>query len=244
MKEIQLYTKELQYRSFFLFLSFLATSLSIYIYSSEYIFFLVQPLKLERFIFTHISEAFQASIEISVGLSILLMIPFLVYQIFCFGAPGFFEEERKYYRKTLVVFLLLSILSLIFSFLVFLPLVSQFFINFEIHELKMNLQLEARILGSIHFIFQIFLVSEILFTIPLVCCILFEKGILKRNFLSNNRKLCYFCILLLCSFLCPPEFFVQCVGSGLCMLIYELLVFLGFVQEFYLQRLNAVNKHS
>lgn len=244
MKEIQLYTKELRLRFFFLTLSLFSTICTLYIYSKEYIFFLVQPLGLKHFIFTNISEAFQASIELSIGLSILCLIPFVLYQIFCFFAPGFFEKERKYYQKNMLIFILLSLVSLLCSFTIFLPLVSQFFVNFEIHGLGMNLELEARILGSIHFVFQVFILSELLFLIPFVCFLLFERGILKRDSLSQNRKFCYFCILLLCALICPPEIVIQCMGSGLCILIFESLIFGGFVQEFYMQHLNAENKHS
>lgn len=244
MKEIQLYTTELRLRSLFLFFSFCLTIFSLYIYSKEYIFFFVQPLGLRHFIFTNISEAFQASIELSFGCSILLMIPFLFYQIFCFFCPGFFESERKYYKNILLIFILLSLISLVFSYRILLPLISQFFVNFEIQKLGINLQLEARILGSIGFIGKVFVLSEFLFTIPFVSFLLFRAGIFKRDFLVGNRKLCYFAILLVCALICPPDIFFQCVGSGLCILIFEVLIFGGFVQEFYMHELNAETKHS
>jgi sec-independent protein translocase protein TatC len=233
MKEIQFYTQELRLRSFFLLFSFLSTLLSVYIYSSEYIFFVVQPLGLHHFIFTHISEAFQASVEFSLFLSFIILIPSVLYQFFCFCAPGLFEKERKYYSKILLIFCILSMISAFLSFTIFLPLISQFFVNFEIQKVGMNLQLEARILGSIHFLFQILCISELLCILPLICFLLFEKAILRKNFASKNRKLWYFCLLVLCALICPPEFVLQCIGSGICICVFEIGIFSGYVLELY-----------
>jgi sec-independent protein translocase protein TatC len=243
MKHLPFYTQELQYRSSFLLFTFFLNLCAFYMYSPEYIIYCVQPLKINHLIFTDISEAFRASIEMASYCAFFLLFPSFLYQIFCFLAPGFFLHERKISKKKFAIFLILWFCSFIFASKILLPIFWQFFAHFEFVQTDFQLEFQARILPSLQFVFQIFLWNEFLFFLPpfIVFCI--QKDILNKDILRRNRNILYFVFFLMCGFLCPPEFFLQMTVSILCVICFEILVFCTYMGEFYMHSLYAGDQH-
>jgi sec-independent protein translocase protein TatC len=48
-----------------------------------------------KFILTEITEAFMAATEISICITIYMIIPIILYQIWLFIKPGLYEYEKK-----------------------------------------------------------------------------------------------------------------------------------------------------
>jgi len=78
------YQIEIQWRIFFILFSFVFTFWNTYMYSKEYIYLFSKSFDSYHFIFTDISEGFQTYLELSIGISIYLSVPFILYHIICF----------------------------------------------------------------------------------------------------------------------------------------------------------------
>lgn len=236
--------EELQYRSLFLFLSFILNFIAFYIYSQEYILECIKPLNLNHLIFTNISEAFQANISFALYFGIFLIIPFLIYHIYCFFVPGYFLYERKTSQNKFLFFLILWSLSFLFAWKICLPILWQFFAHFQFQTENFQLQLEARILPTLEFIFQVFFVSEFIFLFPFWIYLLIIKNKISRQIFNQNRNLSYIFLFICSAALCPPELMIQLSLSFLCIISFEILVFMVYIREFYMQIFYADLQHE
>lgn len=233
---IQIYISELRGRFFSLFFSFFFTFCTLYFYSNEYFYFLVKPLNLARFIFTDILEGFQTYLQLSFVLTLFFLLPFLIYQVFCFFLPGLFEYEKRYYFIYWKSFTFFYFLSFFFSWYILLPVLWSFFMQFEIHKELICIQLEARILTNIQFILKTFTISQFVFQFPLLCFFSikkFEINPKQSKFVQQNRSLFYILILLFCSLFSPPEIFFQLLSSLFFIIFFESIIFFIYLSEYY-----------
>lgn len=155
---IYYHIKELKLRIFYLTISFLCTFFSCYYYSFEMIYLFVKPfLAYEKnFIFTDLTEAFYTTIKLNFIISIYTLIPFLIYQFWCFVIPSSFLKERKKYNFFFLTIFVLFNLSLIFVYFLLLPELYKFLLNFEVNTNFMTIQLEARIHSYVELACKIF----------------------------------------------------------------------------------------
>ena len=88
---------EVRLRSIYLVTSFLITFLMCYYYSLELIYLFVKPLlKYQNiFMFTDLTEALYTTITHCLLTTTFVILPFIVYQIWCFLIPSSFLCERN-----------------------------------------------------------------------------------------------------------------------------------------------------
>lgn len=151
---------EIKLRILFIFICFLTSFVTSYLYSEELFYILSKPLidaysnkspNLDdtnvRFIFTDISEAFLTYIRISIISSLILTAPYIVYQAYSFFRPGIYKYEKSKIKSLYLISILLMILSICLSYYIILPKACNFFISYEssgTYNLY-NIELEAKI---------------------------------------------------------------------------------------------------
>ena len=227
---IYYHIKELKLRIFYLTISFLCTFFSCYYYSFEMIYLFVKPfLAYEKnFIFTDLTEAFYTTIKLNFIISIYTLIPFLIYQFWCFVIPSSFLKERKKYNFFFLTIFVLFNLSLIFVYFLLLPELYKFLLNFEVNTNFMTIQLEARIHSYVELACKIFFFSSLLFQMPITFFLAFKYGFLNTNFLVENRAKIFFINLFLAAFVAPPDVLIQILLTLYLQLIIEILLLLMF----------------
>ena len=103
------------------------TSASTYKHEASDIIDLVQqPF---HFILTEVSEAFWAITELSLILTIFLIIPFLSYQIWLYIKPGLYQYEKNVLRCAFALYLFFWFLSLLLTYYFLLPATCKFFLG-------------------------------------------------------------------------------------------------------------------
>ena len=227
---IYYHIKELKLRIFYLTISFLCTFFSCYYYSFEMIYLFVKPfLAYEKnFIFTDLTEAFYTTIKLNFIITIYILIPFLIYQFWCFIIPSSFLKERKKYNFFFLSIFLLFNFSLIFVYFLLLPELYKFLLNFEVNTNFMTIQLEARIHSYVELACKIFFFSSLLFQMPITFFLAFKYGFLNTNFLVENRAKIFFVNLFLAAFIAPPDVLIQIFLTLYLQLIIEILLLLMF----------------
>jgi sec-independent protein translocase protein TatC len=225
--------KEVKLRTCYLGFSFLITFLSCYYYSFEILYLFVKPfLSYEKnFIFTDLTEAFYTTIQLNFIVSIYLLIPFIIYQFWCFIIPSSFVEERRKYNFFCTTMLVLLGFSLVFVYFLVLPELYKFLLHFEINTNFMSIQLEARIQSYVQLACKIFFSSSIIFQMPLFFFVAFEYGIINIDFLIQNRPQIMFANLLLAAFLSPPDLITQILLAVCLQLAFEFLLLLTFIYK-------------
>lgn len=238
MRKLEFYNNEIQIRACSLLFSFTFIFLTLYYYANEYTWLLTKSLynaesindKL-RFQCTEISEAFQTYIYISFGLSTVFFFPLGIYHIFCFTAPGLYSFERKNWIFSILFIAFSMYCSLFFGLKIILPACWYFFSKLGISTMIFTIQLEARILNTIQFIFTILVFTFTFSQFPFFFYQLLRTNKITSHFLSKNRSYFYLSLILISSILAPPDIYVQTFILSLNFISLEILIFFSFLFE-------------
>lgn len=213
--------------------SLLTAFLTCYYYCFEITYIFTKPFLyyVKYFIFTDVTEAFYTSVEISFFFSFYTVIPFFLYQFWCFFIPSKFENERKNLGFTFSFMFIFLILNILFVYFILLPKFYIFLLDFQIHTNLLNIQLEARIKSYVELARKIFILCAFLFQFPVIFLSLIELQWIKTSILIKNRRKIFFFVLIISSLFSPPDIFTQISVSLFFIVFLEILFILGFFYE-------------
>lgn len=227
MYMIEDHLKEIQYRVASVVCNFLLNFLSLYGYREELLSLLSESLA-RGLIFTSLAESFVSQLEMACFFSLLLTIPFCVYQMWAFLKPGFYGFEISFFRKIFLLSGLCYILSFLISYFVILPMAIQFLTSFESMETGFQLEFYPKISNFLSFVYKIFISSILLFQLPVMGLILYRWNWIDSDSMIANRR--YFVLLsfVLAGIFSPPD-----IGSQL-FLALPLILFYECILLFFL----------
>jgi sec-independent protein translocase protein TatC len=174
-------------------------------------------------VFVHPTEAFTAQIKIAVGVSFLICLPVILYQIWAFIAEGLKENEKHYLRWSVPFSYSFFMIGFAFSTFMVFPKAVNFLLTLKSQSLTPMLSVEA----YLDFFIMLGLAFGILFQLPLVLHLLAKVGILRPDFLEHNRRISYLVIFLVATLFNPvPEVFTQLLLAFAAIGLFELSIFL------------------
>lgn len=221
---------ELRLRFTYLLLSYIFAFLVCYFYSLEIIYLFVRPLLTyhQNFIFTDLTEAFYTTINMCALASLIVVLPYFFYQIWCFFIPSCFLSERRLFTYIWYIIILLFILGISILYFILLPQLYNFLINFEIKSDWVNVQLQARIQSYVSLVWRFFFISSVLSQLPIICFLLYKLQILSTYILPENRRFILFFCTILSAFLAPPDVYSQLLITFSLLFTFELMIWLIF----------------
>lgn len=117
-----------------------------------------------HFIFTEITEAFEAATELSIYVTLYALLTIAWYHTWSFIKPGLYEYEKKMLSFHAAVCCALSGINIIITYYVILPATCKFFLSFEMsgaealqNGITMQIQLEAKIYTYLSLVEKTFL---------------------------------------------------------------------------------------
>lgn len=127
---------EMQARIFYSQFSFTITFLLSFHFSTEMIYLFTTPiLSFDKpFLSTHLTEPLYATLQICGGIALLVVYPLLLYHLWSFLLSSLFSWERGRRTRFFQFSFFFLYLSLSFVYQFFIPLLLQFFFQFEIGE--------------------------------------------------------------------------------------------------------------
>lgn len=133
-------------------------------YSKEIMTILQQPALGIKFLQLAPGEYLFVSVKVAIYSSILLSIPFSIYQILLFILPGLTKQEKKYTILFLMGSILLFFFGLFFSYKILIPITLKFLIQYGSDIVEPIWSLEE----YFNFITLILLSTGISFQIPVI----------------------------------------------------------------------------
>lgn len=154
----------------------------------------------DRLIVTTAIEPFSLYVKVSLYAAVCLSVPFLLYQIWAFVAPGLFPHERGY----VVPFLLLSSVSFvggaIFAYRIIFPPAAKYLLG-----LGSDFRLLLKADDYFDFIIMIMLGMGVIFQMPAVTYVLARIGIVTAGFLVRIWKISVVVILAVAAVISPTN---------------------------------------
>lgn len=134
-----------------------------------------------------VTEPFTTTITVAAYGAIILAMPVLLYQVYAYVLPAFSDSERKTILPILLLFPVLFIAGIAFSYFVVMPAAVNFLLNFN--DSQFNIQVRARDYYS--FFAMTMLAGGLVFQMPLAILALTTLGIVRVDQITKNRRYAY-----------------------------------------------------
>lgn len=179
---------------------------------------------------TDITSSFVAPIKLTFYLAIILAMPYILYQIWSFVAPGLYKHEKKLALPILVTSVGLFYTGIAFAYYVILKSVLTFFIKFSPDNVLPMTDIES----YLHFVIKLFLVFGATFEIPVLTLLLVLAGVVSVKSLEDKRRYIIVACFGIAAIVTPPD--------GLSMILLAVPMWLLFELGLIFARLLVKEK--
>jgi sec-independent protein translocase protein TatC len=191
-------------------------------YSNQIFTFVATPLKEKlpkgtQLIATTVMSPFTTPFKLSLFVAVFLAMPFIIYQLWAFVAPGLYRHEKRFAVPLLVSSIVLFYVGVVFAYFFVFPVMFQFFAATTPHGVAMMTDISA----YLDFVLKMFLAFGAAFEVPIAVVLLVLTGVVKLEKLKENRGYVLIGIFIVAAFLTPPDAVSQCIMAIPMYLLYE-----------------------
>ena len=162
-----------------------------------------------------------------------LTLPFALYQLWKFVAPGLMPKERQYTVRLLPVTFVMFIVGVLFSWFLIFPTILRFLIQLS----AINFKLMIRASAYFSFLTNICIPFGFIFELPIVVVFLTRIGVVTPAVLRKFRRHAYLVSVVLGVLISPPELISHLSVVIPIILLYEISILLS--QLVYRRKLKA-----
>lgn len=187
---------------------FLITSCIAFYFRQELYSFLYDPYfnsikdkEATKVTYTNVFDSFTVSLNISLIAGIILGMPYALFEVFRFIAPGLEKKEVKFFYIFSSVGSLLFLLGVSLGYSYLIPRLAEVMEQFQFSETVSYLNAK----DFLKTILKLILGIGLIFQFPLVLFFSVKIGLLQLDTLRNNRKIIFIMILLVSAFVTPPD---------------------------------------
>ncbi len=167
---------------------------------------------------TEVTAPFFAPFKLTLVLSFFIAIPYVLYQLWSFIAPGLYRKEKKLAVPLFVSSILLFYLGIAFAYYVVFPIVFGFFTSVA----PEGIAITPDISSYLSFILKLFFAFGITFEIPVATLILIKAGVTTRQSLAEKRPYIIVICFIFGMLLTPPDIISQSLLAIPAWLLFEL----------------------
>ena len=167
---------------------------------------------------TEVAGPFLVPLKFAFALSIAIAIPYLLYQIWSFIAPGLYENEKRLAFPLLFSSTILFYCGIAFAYFVVFPLMFSFFPSVA----PMGIEVTPDINHYLGFVLKLFFAFGIAFEVPIATILLIKAGVTTREKLAKKRQYVVLGAFVLGMLLTPPDIFSQTMLALPMWLLFEL----------------------
>ncbi len=149
---------------------------------------------------------------------IIVVFPYIFYQIWSFIKPALKDKEKKAARGIIFYTSILFFMGILFGYFVVTPMSVQFFGQYQ---LSPKVQNEWDIATYMTFITTTTFYTGLLFELPVIVYIFSRLGLMTPDFMRKYRKHAIVVILILAAIITPPDVTSQILVSLPIVLLYE-----------------------
>jgi sec-independent protein translocase protein TatC len=177
---------------------------------------------------TSVVSPFMAPLKLSLILALFIAMPYVLYQVWGFVAPGLYKRERRFALPLIVSSIALFYTGVAFAYYVVFPLMFKFLASTT----PVGVKMMTDIANYLDFVLLLFLAFGIAFEMPVAVVLLVATGLVKLEVLTRNRGYVILGIFIIAAFLTPPDAVSQSFMAIPMYLLYELgIVFARMIQK-------------
>ena len=150
----------------------------------------------------------------------VISLPYLIYQFWKFVAPGLKVNEKKFAIPFVFFASVSFIIGVSFGYFILIPFSLEFFSSIGAPHVQNNFSIQY----YFSFLTWLLLGAGVIFQLPVVSLVLSAIGILTPAFMRHYRKHSIVVIMILSSFITPPDPVSMLIMSFPLALLYEMSI--------------------
>jgi sec-independent protein translocase protein TatC len=167
---------------------------------------------------TDVVGAFFVPMKVTMMVSFLISLPFVLYQAWAFVAPGLYTHEKKLALPLLAASVLLFFVGMAFAYFLVFPTVFTFINTFAPEGVAVMTDIDK----YLSFVLTTFLAFGITFEVPVVVIVLVRVGLVSIEKLQEFRPYMIVGAFIVAAVVTPPDVLSQFMLAVPMWLLYEL----------------------
>ena len=209
-------------------LAVLLIFIGLFPFANEIYTFVSKPLRAllpegATMIATEVASPFLTPFKLTLVTAVFLAIPYLLYQIWSFIAPGMYRHEKRLAVPLLASSILLFYAGAAFAYFVVFPLIFAFFTSTG----PVDITIMTDINSYLDFVLKLFFAFGVAFEIPIAAVLLISTGVTTPDNLAKKRPYIVVGCFVLGMLLTPPDIISQSLLALPMWVLFELGVYAG-----------------
>lgn len=168
-------------------------------------------------------DSFLIPLKLCLFLGVILSLPWILYQVWGFIAPGLYKRERKIVAPLVISTTLLFYLGVLFAYFVVLPLAFNFLAGFA----PDGTEYGPDIADYFSFVFTVFFAFGLAFEVPVATVLLVMIGITDVQSLRAKRRYVIVFAFIFGMLLTPPDMISQTLLAIPMWVLFEIGIFIA-----------------
>tara|TARA_B110000014_G_C20125504_1_gene599135 strand:- start:1620 stop:2351 length:732 start_codon:yes stop_codon:yes gene_type:complete len=156
---------------------------------------------------------------------LIIVLPYILYQLWQFVAPGLKVNEKRYAFPVVFFAFTSFIAGVLFGYFILVPFSLEFFSKIGGGHVENNFSIQY----YFSFLTWLLLGAGIIFQLPVVSLVLSAIGILTPPFMRHYRRHSIIVILILSSFITPPDPVSMLIMALPLILLYEVSIGVSWI---------------
>ena len=202
--------------------------IGLFAYSNELYLYISEPLRQylpasSSMIATDVASPFLTPFKLTLVLSLFAAMPYVLYQVWAFVAPGLYQREKKIVVPLFCSSVALFYAGMAFAYYVVFPLVFMFFTSVG----PEGVAIMTDIRSYLDFVLKLFFAFGVSFEIPIAVVILSWMGAVNPDNLATKRPYVFVLCFVFGMLLTPPDILSQTLLAIPMWLLFEIGIVFG-----------------
>ena len=214
-------------------LAILVVFIGLFAFANEIYAFVSRPLRAllpegATMIATEVASPFLTPFKLTLVAAIFLAIPYVLYQLWSFIAPGMYKHEKRLAIPLLISSIFLFYAGAAFAYFVVFPLIFAFFTSVGPEDITIMTDINS----YLDFVLKLFFAFGLAFEIPIAAVLMIWSGITTAEDLARKRPYLIVGCFVFAMLLTPPDIISQALLAVPMWMLFEVGVFFGrFIQQ-------------
>ena len=210
------------------FIAVLLIFAALFSFSQQLYLYISEPIReylpaTSSMIATEVASPFLTPFKLTLVLSFFAAMPYILYQVWAFVAPGLYQREKKIVIPLFCSSVILFYAGMAFAYYVVFPLVFLFFTSIA----PEGISVMPDIRSYLDFVLKLFFAFGLSFEIPIAVVILSWMGVVDPDNLAKKRPYVFVLCFVLGMLLTPPDIISQTLLAIPMWLLFEIGILFG-----------------
>ncbi|MEP5763953.1 MAG: twin-arginine translocase subunit TatC [Halieaceae bacterium] len=210
------------------FLAVLLIFCGLFAFANDIYSYVSEPLRAllpegSTMIATEVASPFLTPFKLTLVTALFLAIPYVLYQLWSFVAPGMYKNEKRLAIPLLVSSVLLFYAGAAFAYYVVFPLIFGFFTSVGPSDITIMTDINR----YLDFVLKLFFAFGLAFEIPIAAVIMIRVGITTADDLAKKRPYIVVGCFIMGMLLTPPDIISQSLLAIPMWILFEVGVIFG-----------------